>query len=81
MVQYSGTDCSILNLLELSKNHILTTLLAQWRPTGRLRVAGSIPRRNIYLYHLQIVVPGLAVCVCEFSVFVNAPTIQELFLE
>ena len=27
----------------------------------------------------QIVIPELAVCVCDFSMFVNAPTIQELF--
>ena len=29
---------------------------------------------------IQIVVPGLALCVCVFSVFVNAPTIQEIFI-
>ena len=28
------------------------------------------PRTDI-LYDLQVVVPGLAVCVCDFSVFVN----------
>ena len=50
------------------------------RPTAELRVAGSIPGRNKYLYGLQVVAPGLAVCVCVFSIFVNAPTIQELFL-
>ena len=50
------------------------------RPTVALRGAGSIPERNKYLYGLQVVVPGLAVCVCDFSMFVNAPTIQELFL-
>ena len=33
-----------------------------------------------YLYGLQIVVPGLAVCVCEFSMFVNAPNKQESLL-
>ena len=32
--------------------------------TGALRVAGSIPVRNKYLYDLEIVVPGLDVCVC-----------------
>ena len=50
------------------------------RPTAALRVAGSIPVRNKYLYGLWIAVPGLAVCVCDFSMFVNAPTKQELFL-
>ena len=43
------------------------------------RVARSIPARNKHLYVLQIVVPGLTVCVCEFSMFANALTIQELF--
>ena len=35
------------------------------RPTVALRVAGSISARNKYLYGLQVVVPGLALCVCE----------------
>ena len=50
------------------------------RPTAALCVAGSIPVRNTYLYGLQAVVLGLAVCVCVFSMFVNAPMIHELFL-
>ena len=50
------------------------------RPTATLRVADSIPARNKYLYGLHAVVPGLAIYVCDFSMFVNAPTIQELFL-
>ena len=37
------------------------------RLTAALCVAGSIPARNKYLYGLQVVVPGLAVCVCEFE--------------
>ena len=36
------------------------------RSSAALRVAGSIPTRNKYLYDLQIVVPGLADCVCGF---------------
>ena len=48
------------------------------RPTAALRYAGSIPARNKYLYGLQVVVPGLAVC--DFPMFVNASTVHELFL-
>ena len=36
------------------------------RPTSTLRVAGSILSRNKYKYGLQLVVPGLAVCVCDY---------------
>ena len=45
-------------------------------PTAPLRVMGSIAAWTKYLYSLQIVIPG---CLC-FFMFVNAPTIQELFL-
>ena len=45
-----------------------------------LRVAGLIPAKNKYLYGLQVVVPGLVLFVVDFSMFVNAPIIQELFL-
>ena len=39
--------------------------------TAALRVAGSIPVRSKYLYYLQVVVPGLAVFVRDFYMFVN----------
>ena len=59
----------------------MATRLARWwsdRQTDAVCLAGSIPARNKYLYGLQVVVPGLAVFVCAFSMFVKAPTIQEL---
>ena len=37
--------------------------------TDALRVPGSIRTRNKYLYDLHLVVPGLAVCDCEFKCF------------
>ena len=49
------------------------------RPTVALCVAGSIPARDKYLYGLQVVVPGLVVCACDFFMFVTAPTVQELY--
>ena len=36
------------------------------RPTAALPVSSSIPARNKHLYGLQVVVPDLAVCVCDF---------------
>ena len=51
------------------------------RSSSTLRGAGSIPALNKYLYGLQVVVPFLGICVCDFSMFVDAPTTQELFLE
>ena len=42
-------------------------------------VAGSIPAGNKYVYGLQVVL-GLAVCVFVFSIFVNAPTMQDKIL-
>ena len=47
--------------------------LAHWL-SNRLQlylVAGSIPAQNKYLYGLQIVVPGLGICACDYM-FVNA---------
>ena len=49
------------------------------RSTTALRVTGSIPTRNKNLYGSQVIVPGLGVVYLTF-LFVNAPTIQELFL-
>ena len=43
--------------------------------TAVSRVAGSNLERNKYLYGLQLVVPDL--WVCDYSMFVNATTIQE----
>ena len=37
--------------------------------TAALRVPGSIPTRSKYFYSLQVDVPGLAVCVCDFLCF------------
>ena len=34
----------------------------------------SLPAQNKYLNGLQVVAPGLAVCVCFFSMFVNTLT-------
>ena len=48
--------------------------------TAALRVVGSIPALNKYLYGLQVVVLGLTVCVCDRSMFVKATTIQEKIL-
>ena len=39
------------------------------RASSALRVVGSIPARNKYLYDLYLVAPGLAVCVCKFKYF------------
>ena len=47
--------------------------------TAALRVEGSIPARDKYLYTLQVVVPGLAAYVCAFSMFVKAPMVLELY--
>ena len=47
------------------------------RSTAALRVAGSNPARNKYLYGLQVLFH--AICVCDFFMFVNAPTIQDVF--
>ena len=38
------------------------------RFTDALRVVVLITVRNKYLYDLHLVVPGLAVCVCEFKI-------------
>ena len=50
------------------------------RSADALIIAGSIPALNKYLYGLQIVVPGVPVCVCDFSLFVNAPMILEIYI-
>ena len=51
------------------------------RVTAALRVLGLIFARSKYLYSLQVLVAGLAFCICDFSMYVNAPKKQELFLE
>ena len=55
------------------------------RPTAVLRVVGSIPARDKYLYDLQIVVLDLAVCVCDFSVCTHdtgiIPSVAQFFLK
>ena len=58
--------------------HVDTVGAVAQRLSAALRVPGLISRRNKYLYSLQVVVPGLAVCVREFYMLVNAPTLQEL---
>ena len=47
--------------------------------TTALCVPGLNPARNKYLYGLQVVVPGQAVCVCDFSVYKRTHDIQVLF--
>lgn len=37
------------------------------RSTTVSRIASSTPARNKYFYNLEVVVPGLSVCVCEFT--------------
>ena len=50
-----------------------------------LRVAGSTPTEHIYLYGLQVVVPGLAIGVCDFSMFVVVsgiiPSVRHFFFK
>ena len=41
---------------------------------------GFDPALYKYLYGLHVV-PGLAVCVCVFYIFINSTTIQELYIE
>ena len=49
-------------------------------PTAAFRFIDSIPAWNKHWYDLQVVYPGLAVCVCDFSMCINAPTRQEKLL-
>ena len=44
--------------------------------TYGLRVAGSIPAGKKYLNGLQVIVPGLAVCVCDFCMLVSLKKIR-----
>ena len=60
-----------INILNISiKNYNLNfddtigTVAESW--TAALRVAGSIPAQNKYFYGLQVVAPGLAICVRDF---------------
>ena len=56
------THCHIFNLVRIDG----TFDAVVERSTAALRVAGSIPARNQF-YGPHLVVPGLAICVCEFK--------------
>ena len=40
---------------------------------------GAVVEQSIATQRVAHPVPGLVVCVCDFSMSVNAPTIRELF--
>ena len=69
--------CSATPVTKATSFHDGTVGTVVERSTAALRVAGSTPTRNKHLYDLHSVVPSLAVCVCDVSIFENAPTIQE----
>ena len=75
-LQKTSTIILLISFRYSDRDDTVGTVVEQ--PTAALRVAGSIPARNKYLYGLQVVVSRLPVCVCDFSIFVNTGTIPSV---